>query len=90
MIDTGINEYLNTPGNLGAQIWQHQNGDVTEIWTISWWKNYESIKMFAGEDIGKAHYYEEDRKYLLEFEPGVMHVQTFGFPSREDSSKLLK
>lgn len=60
VIDTGIVDYLNTPGNLGAQLWQKKDGEVTEIWTISWWQDYESIKKFAGEDFEKAHYYPED------------------------------
>jgi heme-degrading monooxygenase HmoA len=81
VIDTGIKEYLNTPGNRGAQIWQHNNGDITDIWTISWWDSFESIRLFAGEDIEKAHYYEGDTQYLLEFEPKVLHCNAFNFPA---------
>jgi len=36
---------------------------------------------FTGNDIEKANYYEEDKKYLPEFEPDVMHYETFGFSS---------
>ncbi|MBO9565252.1 MAG: antibiotic biosynthesis monooxygenase [Niastella sp.] len=80
VIDTGIPEYLATPGNRGAQIWQKTAGDVTHIWTVSWWDDLESIKGFAGEDISKAHYYDEDEKYLLEFEPYVQHYEAYDFP----------
>src|SRR5437870_8614536 len=79
VIASGINDYRATAGNKGAQIWQKQEGDITHIWTVSWWDNYESIKAFAGNDIEKAHYYDEDKKYLLEFEPHVMHYETFDF-----------
>lgn len=79
VIATGINDYRSTKGNLGAQIWQKQEGDTTHIWTVSWWSDYESIKAFAGDDIEKAHYYDEDKKYLLEFEPNVVHYETFDF-----------
>jgi|SRR5882724_6185049 len=79
VIETGIRDYKSIKGNLGAQIWQRDDGDITHIYTVSWWKDYESIKSFAGEDIGKAHYYEEDKKYLLEFEPNVIHFETFDF-----------
>lgn len=79
VIDTGIPDYLATPGNLGAQIWQRTEGDITHIWTVSWWDSYDHIKAFAGDDIEKARYYEEDKKYLLEFEPQVMHCDTYGF-----------
>jgi heme-degrading monooxygenase HmoA len=79
VIKTGISEYTEIEGNLGAQIWQREEGDVTHIYTVSWWKDFESIKEFAGEDFEKAKYYEEDKKYLLEFEPHVMHCETFDF-----------
>ncbi|PWU01521.1 MAG: antibiotic biosynthesis monooxygenase [Bacteroidetes bacterium] len=79
VMETGIPGYLSTPGNLGAQIWQRQVGDITHIWTISWWKDYESIRAFAGEDFEKAKYYEEDKKYLLEFEPEVMHAECYNY-----------
>lgn len=78
--DTGMKDYTDIPGNLGAQIWQRQEGDITHIWTVSWWDNYESIKAFAGDDFEKARYYEEDKKYLLEFEPTVLHCETYDFP----------
>lgn len=81
VIETGIPEYLSTPGNLGAQIWQRQEGDITHIWTVSWWSNFESIRVFAGNNPEKAKYYEEDEKYLLEFEPDVMHCEAHEFNS---------
>ena len=79
VIKTGMKDYISTKGNLGAQIWQRQQGDITDIWTVSWWKDVESIKAFAGDEIEKAKYYDEDKAYLLEFEPHVMHCETFDF-----------
>lgn len=76
---TGMRDYLDTPGNLGAQIWQREEGDITHIWAVSWWRDYESIKAFAGEDFETARYYEDDEKYLLEFEPTVAHFEAFTF-----------
>ena len=79
VIKTGITDYKSVKGNLGAQVWQRQDGEITHVWTVSWWKNFESIKAFAGEDIEKAKYYEEDTDYLLEFEPSVMHCESYDF-----------
>ena len=79
VITTGISDYKSVKGNLGAQVWQRQEADITHIWTVSWWDNLESIKAFAGNDIGKAKYYEEDKDYLLEFEPSVMHCESYDF-----------
>ncbi|QEC67207.1 antibiotic biosynthesis monooxygenase [Panacibacter ginsenosidivorans] len=79
VIETGVRDYKSVPGNLGVQIWQREEGEVTHIYTVSWWDTYQSIKQFAGEDFEKAKYYEDDKKYLLEFEPHVMHCETFDF-----------
>jgi heme-degrading monooxygenase HmoA len=79
VINTGIKGYRSVKGNLGAQIWQQQEGSVTHICTLSWWEDYESIKAFAGEDFEKAKYYEEDKKYLLELEPAVQHYECYDF-----------
>jgi heme-degrading monooxygenase HmoA len=63
---TGMIEYRQTPGNLGAIIATRDiDAERTEVVTISWWKDEESIKAFAGNDIGRAHYYPEDDRYLL-------------------------
>jgi heme-degrading monooxygenase HmoA len=79
VIETGILDYRSTPGNLGCQLWQKKEHDSTHIWTVSWWDNYDSIKKFAGNDYTKARYYEEDKKYLLEFEPTVDHYDCYDF-----------
>jgi heme-degrading monooxygenase HmoA len=47
VIETGISDYKSIPGNIGAQIWQKEEGDITHIYTVSWWDNYDSIKQFA-------------------------------------------
>ena len=33
----------------------------------------EAVRKFAGPDVGAAKYYEEDRDFLLKFEPRVQH-----------------
>lgn len=79
VIATGITDYKSVKGNLGAQVWQRKEGDITHIWTVSWWDTFESIKAFAGEDIEKAKYYKEDKDFLLEFEPSVTHSECYDF-----------
>lgn len=74
---TGISSYRNTKGNLSAKILRRIENGVCHFLTITEWASYESIKEFAGEDFEKARYYEEDKKYLLELEEGVVHYETF-------------
>lgn len=76
---TGIEDYRKTEGNLSVQILRRVENDKCHFWTVTKWESYESIKKFAGEDYERARYYEEDAKYLLEFEPNVIHCETFEF-----------
>lgn len=79
VIDTGVADYKSIEGNLSVEIWRKLDGEVCHFWTVTKWDSYESIKKFAGEEFDKAKYYEDDSKYLLEFEPNVEHYETFEF-----------
>jgi heme-degrading monooxygenase HmoA len=79
VVETGVAGYKSTDGNRGVEILRRIEGDKCHFWTVTKWDSYESIKKFAGEDYEKAKYYPEDAKYLLEFEPAVIHCETFEF-----------
>lgn len=73
---TGSADYAGTPGNLGYQILVRRNGDGTStVATLSWWRDIEAVKAFAGEDYEKARYYPEDDKYLVERAEEVDHYE---------------
>jgi heme-degrading monooxygenase HmoA len=73
---TGIAEYRQTPGNLGAQMWTRDLGDGrTEIVTLSWWESADAIRGFAGDDIERAVFYPEDDGYLVDRETTVTHYE---------------
>lgn len=74
---TGLKDYLATPGNISAKILRRIDGDICHFYTITEWKDIESIINFAGNDYEKAKYYPEDKGYLLEFEEAVNHYDTF-------------
>lgn len=76
---TGIREYRETPGNRGAQMLTRDLGDGrTEVLTVSWWNDRESIRAFAGEDIEAAVFYPEDDRYLVDRETTVGHYEVHG------------
>ena len=79
VIRVGVAGYKSIKGNLSVEVLRRIEDDKCHFWTISKWDSIESIKKFAGEDYQKAKYYAEDEKYLLEFEPNVMHCETFEF-----------
>jgi heme-degrading monooxygenase HmoA len=75
--ETGLPDYRETPGNLGAWVLRRVEGDICHFITLTFWESREAIKAFAGEDIEAARYYPEDKKFLLEFEPNVTHYEMF-------------
>lgn len=75
--DTGITAYRNIKGNLSAEIWRKIEGDICHFWTVTKWDFFDSIKQFAGDDYEKARYFNEDSKYLLDFEEHVKHREAF-------------
>lgn len=71
---TGLAEYRQTPGNLGAEMWTRDVGDGrSEVTTLSWWESLDDIRGFAGDDIDQAVFYPEDDEYLIDRETTVTH-----------------
>ncbi len=70
-----IPDYRSTPGNLSVHILERSQGEVTHFITLTFWESLEAIRAFAGEDVERAKYYPEDRDFLLEFEPTVVHYE---------------
>ena len=68
-----IPDYQSVEGNLSVHILERSEGAVTHFITLTFWKDLESIRAFAGSDIETAKYYPEDKGFLLEFEPKVEH-----------------
>lgn len=73
-----IPDYQSVDGNVSVYILERSDGAVTHFITLSFWKDLDSIKAFAGEDISVAKYYPEDQEFLLEFEPNVVHYEVAG------------
>jgi heme-degrading monooxygenase HmoA len=68
-----VPDYQATPGNLSVEILHRTEGALTHYLVVTRWSSVEAIAAFAGEDIARARYYPEDRRFLLEFEPTVQH-----------------
>jgi heme-degrading monooxygenase HmoA len=73
-----ISDYQAVPGNISVYVLERQDGDVTHFITLTFWKDKEAIRGFAGDDIERAVYYPEDEDFLLEFEPNVTHYEVVG------------
>lgn len=70
---TGIPDYAATPGNKGVTVLLRKESERAHFLLISYWESYDAIRRFAGDDIERARYYPEDKQWLLELEPFVLH-----------------
>ncbi len=71
---TGGDDYLATPGNLGWQMLMRALGDGrSQVTTLSWWVSMDAIRAFSGEDVERARYYPEDDRFLLDRPDTVEH-----------------
>jgi len=80
LFETGVPGCRETPGNLGVRVLRRIDGSEAHFLFISFWESVDAIRAFAGDDIEQAHYYAEDRKYLLELEPTVTHYEVLEAP----------
>ena len=73
-----ISDYQSVDGNLSVHILERAEGDITHFITLTFWRDWNSIRAFAGEDVDIAKYYSEDKDFLLEFELKVVHYEVVG------------
>lgn len=62
-----------TPGNLGVTFFHKTEGDVTHHTFISYWKDFDAVKRFAGEDFQKPRLFAGEEKFLLQSDAEVEH-----------------
>jgi heme-degrading monooxygenase HmoA len=72
---TGVKEYRAIEGNRGVQVLRSISDGRAEFLIVSYWESFDAVRKFAGDEIDKSVYYPEDKEYLLEFEPKVVHYE---------------
>jgi heme-degrading monooxygenase HmoA len=70
-----IPDYRSVAGNLSAHVLRRNAADATHFLTVTFWESEDAIRRFAGDEVLTARYYDEDREFLLEFEPQVQHFE---------------
>lgn len=73
LLASGLRDYRQTPGNLGAHTLRRFDGDLAHIVLLSFWESPDAIRAFAGHDFEKARYYAYDAAFLVQREPFVSH-----------------
>ena len=77
LIGRAIPDYSSVSGNLFVQILERVEADATHFITLTHWKDLESIRAFAGDDLEVAKYYPEDDRYLLSKDPSSRNWRVF-------------
>jgi heme-degrading monooxygenase HmoA len=75
LIETGIKEYRETPGNRAAYILRRVEGDRTEFVTLTFWDSMQAVRGFAGPNVERAVFYPEDDRFLVDRESTATHYE---------------
>ena len=73
--DTGVRDYRETDGNLGVVVLRREQGDLTEVITLSLWTSMDAVRRFAGDDPDTARFYPGDEDFLVEKDPHADHYE---------------
>jgi heme-degrading monooxygenase HmoA len=72
-----IPDYKKTEGFVKLTFLKRTDNEFAYFNLITFWKDLEVIENFAGADLEKAKYYEEDKNYLIDFPEKVTHYEVF-------------
>ncbi len=64
------------PGFVKADIYKRKTQSGLEFQVSTLWKDEESIKSFAGDDISVAMVPEEAQRMMVSFDQSVVHYET--------------
>jgi heme-degrading monooxygenase HmoA len=80
LLQTGVQDYKATPGNLGVHVFRRIEGDQAHFVLISYWESLDGIRAFAGNDVEAARYYSKDSEYLVELALRATHYEVLMSP----------
>jgi heme-degrading monooxygenase HmoA len=72
---TGLSAYQGTPGNAGVLALRRIVGDRAEFLLVSLWESWDSVRAFAGDELGRAVFYPEDDVFLVDRDLHVDHFE---------------
>jgi heme-degrading monooxygenase HmoA len=70
---TGLAEYAATPGSRGTFALRRMVDGRAEFLLVSLWESEDAVRRFAGDDIGRAVFYPEDDRFLVDRDHHVDH-----------------
>jgi heme-degrading monooxygenase HmoA len=83
--ETGFRAFRETAGNLGALGLRRIANGKAEFVVVSFWESEAMVRNFAGDDIGRAVFYDEDDRFLVERDA---HVSHFDVVHRDEPARV--
>ncbi|MAT56056.1 MAG: hypothetical protein CMN32_16410 [Saprospirales bacterium] len=68
-----VPQFRGVPGNLGLTLAHKEDGDHNRIYFVSYWKDFDAVKQYAGNDYHRAIIFPKEKEYLSEFQQEVQH-----------------
>ena len=68
-----VPQFRGVQGNLGLTLAHKAEGDHNRIFFVSYWKDYEAVKQYAGNDYQRAIIYPKEKEYLSDYQQEVRH-----------------
>lgn len=70
---TGVDEARALPGFLGYQVLRRDQGSQAEITLVTYWRDMEAVRAFAGDAPGQARLYPGDEAFRIVPDREVRH-----------------
>jgi heme-degrading monooxygenase HmoA len=70
-----VRDVRSSDGNVAAFILERQADGRAEFLFISLWESMEAVVGFAGPEPGRAVYFRDDERFLVELTPFVEHYE---------------
>ena len=83
--ETGFRAFRETPGNLGAFGLRRIVDGKAEFVVVSFWESADVVRNFAGDQIDRAVFYDEDDRFLVERDA---HVSHFDVVHRDEPARV--
>ena len=80
--ESGVAALRATPGNEGVVVFRHldEATDSAEFEVVSYWRDLDDIRAFAGDDISVARFFPDDDRFLVHRELSVRHDVVDTYP----------
>lgn len=78
MEEVALPDYRAIDGNQGAWRLSRDLGDLVEVRMLTFWRDMDAIRAFAGADVARAKYYDFDADFLVDPPETVDHFEMMG------------